>query len=322
MTGTANDPQPLDAIDIYQAHLDMSTRLVFEGAAEAYCAHAQLPYVFRTGEGVEVMETAADLAADVERVHDWLRSKGVTNFHRIARSARFLDDDTIEGFHLTYALQGVIQIVEPYASRMILRRVGDRWKTTYGEHELQDGLYPGHHARAQHGLFAEHWDRPPVTVTRDQSEALALYRSRIDAISEAVNTRDFERLVAQYDMPYRLHDDTGDTVVDSAAMARKIYDLFLKICAEAGADQIRSRVSSAVFLADDQLMGYHETDLMRGDDVRFGPIRSRFLLILKDGDWRVKSVANAISTTAVESGTLHLSPAIPTLRDIEKRMKE
>jgi hypothetical protein len=322
MTALPIDPGPTQALDIYQAHLDISTRLVFDGAAEAYCGHAQLPYVFRTGEGVEVLETAADLAADIMRVHDWLRGKGVTNFHRIARSARFLDDDTIEGFHLTYALQGVLQVVEPYASRMILRRAGEAWKSTYAEHELQDGLYPGHHARAQHGLFAAHWDRPPPAVTRDQAEALSLYRARIDAIAEAVNTRDFERLAAHYHLPYRLHDDTGDTVVEDAAQTRAHFDLFLKICAGVGADRIRSTSSSAVFLADDQLLGYHETHLMHGDEVRFGPIRSRFLLIKTDGEWRVKSVANAISTTTtLEDGTLTLSPAIPTLREIEKRTK-
>jgi hypothetical protein len=319
---TSEEPEATMALDIYQAHLDASTRLVFEGAAEAYCEHAQLPFVFRTGEGVEVIETATDLAADIRQIHHWLLSRGVTDYHRIARSARFLDDDTIEGFHITYALQGAIQVVEPYASRMLLRRVdGGTWKTTYAEHELRDALYPGHDARAQHGLFSQTWTHSPSAVTRDQGQALTLYAAQIDAIVEAVNARDFERLLAMYDLPYHVHDTTGDTVVETVDVVRRHYDLFLKIMAEAGADSIRSTTTSAVFVTDDRLLGYHETSLMRGDEARFGPIRARFILIDKDGDWRVKSVANAITTAAVESGRLSLSPAIPTLREIEKRTK-
>ncbi|MFW5655079.1 MAG: hypothetical protein ACOCYW_05460 [Roseicyclus sp.] len=310
-----------EAIDIFQAHLDVSTRLVVDGAAEAYVLHAQLPYIFRTAEGIEVIETAAGLADDARRVRDWLASKGVTDFHRIARSARYLDAETIEGFHMTYALHGAIQTVDPYASRMILRRVGGMWKTCYAEHELSDGLYPGRDARAAHGLFAESWARAPSAPTRDQAQALPLYRDRIEAMAEAVNARAFDRVLALYDLPYHLHDDTGDTTVDSEVTVRRHLDLFLKICAGAGADTIRNTASSAAFLSDERLVGYHETRLMRGGEVRFGPIRSRSLLILKDGDWRVKSVANAISTAAAESGKLELSPGIPTLRDIEKRTK-
>lgn len=318
----ADAPRTADAIDIYQAHLDASTRLVFEGAAETYCEHAQLPFVFRTGEGVEVIETATDLAADIRQVYYWLLSRGVTEYHRIARSARYLDDDTIEGFHLTYALQGANQVVEPYASRMLLRRAeGGMWKTTYGEHELRDPLYPGHDARAEHGIFSPNWSRPPSAVTRDQAQALTLYRAGIDAIVEAVNTRDLERILTLYDLPYQVHDSTGDTVVDTVDTIREHYDLFQKIMAEAGADSIRSTTSSAMFVTDDRLLGYHETSLMHGDEERFGPIRSRFLLINKNDDWRVKSVANAITTAAIHDGTLHLSPAIPTLREIEKRTK-
>ena len=322
MTPFRKPPGAVEALDIYQAHLDVSTQLVFTGAAEAYCAHAQLPFVFRTGEGVAVIETVADLADDIRQVHHWLLSRGATDYHRIARSARHLDDDTIEGFHLTYALQGALQIVEPYASRMLLRRGDDgMWRASFAEHELRDALYPGHDARAQHGLFAGTWDRAPTGLSRDQAPALPLYRATIEAVAEAVNRRDFDGVLAHYDLPYQVHDETGDTLVETATVAREHYEMFLKIIAEAGADRIRVNASSAVFLTDDRLLGYHEASLMRGDDLRFGPIRSRFLLIHRDGDWRVKSVANAIAKAVPDAGTLVLSPAIPTLREIEKRTR-
>ena len=76
------------------------------GAAEAYAEHVQLPFVFRTAQGVEVIETKSDLHGDISQLHEWLASQGVTDYHRIARTARYLDADTIEGFHVTYALRG------------------------------------------------------------------------------------------------------------------------------------------------------------------------------------------------------------------------
>ena len=126
------------AVDIYQAYLDVSTRLVIDGEAEAYCDHVQLPFVFRTGAGVEVVETRADLASDIMRAHDWMKQKSVSDYHRIAREAQFLDEETIEGFHVTYALRGAVPVLEPYSSRAILRRTGDSWRVSFAEHELRD----------------------------------------------------------------------------------------------------------------------------------------------------------------------------------------
>jgi hypothetical protein len=322
MTDRAIDPQARDAIDIYQEHLDVSTRLVFEGAAEAYGAHAQLPFVFRTGGGVEVIETAADMAADIRQIHHWLRSKGVTDYHRIARSARYLDPDTIEGFHVTYALQGAIQILQPYASRMILRQVDGAWKTSFAEHELREALYPGHDARAQHGLFAEQWARAPSALTREQCQAQPLYQSRLDIIAEAVNADRFEDFLANYHLPYQMHRADWDDLAVDAARTRKLYGLLHEQMRELGADRIVLASTSATFLADDRLLGYHTASLMRGDEVRFGPVRSRIILTDKGGgDWRVKSIADALATSGLDGGELKMSPNMPTLREIEKRTK-
>jgi hypothetical protein len=63
-----------EAIDIYQAYLDVSTRLVLTGESEAYADHVQLPFVFRTARGVEIIETRADLITDMQKVYDWLAS--------------------------------------------------------------------------------------------------------------------------------------------------------------------------------------------------------------------------------------------------------
>lgn len=315
------DPGEAEAIDIFQAHLDASTPLVISGAAEAYGVHAQLPFVFRTAEGVEVIETGPELVKDTLRVHGWLTSKGVTDFFRIARSARYVDDATIEGFHVTYALRGALQIVEPYTSRMILRRVDGIWKTSYAEHELSDGLYPGHDAHATHGLFSDSWADGLTHPTRDQTEAPALFQSRLDAICTALNRRDFAWLAAIYDLPFILHLDTGDLEFRTTEELRRYHELLLSTRTERDADPFDFRATTAAFLTDTRLLGYHEVTLTRGTEHLFGPVQSRTILVDRGGEWRVRSATASLSKTAVKAGRLELSDAIPTLRDIEKRKK-
>lgn len=316
------DPGEAEAIEILQAHLDASTPLVVAGAAEAYSLHAQLPFIFRTAEGVEVIETGPELARDTLRVHGWLSSRGVTDFFRIARSARYVDGSTIEGYHVTYALQGALQIVEPYTSRMILRHVDGMWKTSYAEHELSDGLYPGHDAHATHGLFADRWSDAPEGPPRDQIEALALYQTRIDALCTALNRRDFAWLAAIYDLPFRLHLDTGDVEFETAEDLRRYHELLLSTRAEHDADPFDFRATSAAFLSDTRLLGYHEAALTRGTELRFGPMKVRTILVERGGEWRVRSATASLTKASVKAGRLELSGPIPTLRDIEKRMKE
>lgn len=310
------------AKEVYQKHLDVSTRLVVEGDAEGYSVHAQLPFVFRTAEGIEVIETVKDLTEDIRQIHEWLRTQGVTDYHRIAREARYLDADTVEGFHVTYALRGALPVVEPYASRMILKRAGDLWKTTYAEHELADALYPGHNARARHGLFATKWSAPaPGTPPHDHAGALAAYQSVLDGIARASIDDDLEALLRHYAMPYDVHFDEGSSTVSTADGAREFHDMLQRMIRAEAADRLVLEATFAVFLSDDQLLGYHEASLMRCDERRFGPVRSRVLMTNRNGPWQVKSISNAISTTGWNSGRMIISPVLPTMREIKKRMK-
>lgn len=313
MTGTA--------VDIYQAHLDQSTRLVFEGKARAYCDHAQLPFVLRTGEGIEVIETVADLENDIGKLNAWLRQEGVTDYHRIARSARFLDEETIEGFHVTYALRRAMPVVDPYCSRMILRLVDGTWRTCFAEHELADSLYLDRLARAQPGLFAAEWSGAAAPITRDQTLALDLYSRRITSFAVEASAGDFDGWLAHYTLPHTVHYDRGDSVVETREDARRFFDLLQETMRRYDADTFRVEPLSAVFLSDVRLLGYHHAMLTREGEIVFGPIRSRMILTNDTGIWRCHSVANAISTAAFQGGVYEPSAEFPTMREIQKRMK-
>ncbi len=309
------------ALDIYQAYLDVSTRLVIDGEAEAYCDHVQLPFVFRTGAGVEVVETRADLAFDIMRAHDWMKQKSVSDYHRIAREAQFLDEETIEGFHVTYALRGAVPVLEPYSSRAILRRTGDSWRVSFAEHELRDALYPDRDARAQHGIFAPRWTRGPAGLTRDPMQALPIYRATVERIARLASCSDPEAWYACYTQPFTVHYDTGDEVVETADQNRKFYDLLHQSMAKAGADTLSIRATSAIFLSESRLLGYHEARFTKNGESLFGPIQSRMVLVEMDGTWLCNSIANALSTSAYVNGAFEPSDTFPTIREIEKRMK-
>lgn len=309
------------AIDIYQAHLDASTRLVFRGEPEAYAEHAQLPFVFRTAQGVEVIETAKDLGGDIRQVHEWLGSQGVTDYHRIAREARYLDDDTIEGFHVTYALRGATPVVDPYVSRMILKRTNDMWRTCYAEHELADALYPRRNAQARHGLFSSRWARGPADPARDPAQALPIYARTLAAIVEDANGGDFDAWHAHFTAPYSVHYDAGDYTVSTPEDGRVFWTLLQRSMERTGADRVTVRPISAHFLSDDRLFGYHQVTLSSDGETRFGPVRSRMIMVLKDGRWLCTSVTDAITTTSLEDGAFEPSADLPTMREIQKRMK-
>lgn len=310
------------AIDIYQSYLDTSTRLVIGGQAEAYCRHVQLPFVFRTGGGVEVIETAQDLAADILRTHDWLQNQAVSDYHRIARTARFLDADTIEGFHVTYALRGAFPVLDPYCSRAILRRADGIWRVSYAEHELADALYPGRNAKAQHNIFSPNWTRAPSPIAHDHCEALDIYTARITSFAEAASAADFDAWLAHYTLPHSVHYDHGDVHIASAEKAREFFDMLQATIRRCGADRFEVRPLSAIYLSDNRILGYHDALLTRDGETKFGPVKSRMVMTNDTGPWRCLSVANALSTIAYQEGSFEPSQDFPTMREIEKRMKK
>jgi hypothetical protein len=310
------------AVDAYQAHLDISTRFVFNGDAEGYARHAQLPFVFCTAQGVEVVETAADMAHDIHRMHDAIRSHGATDYHRIARSARYLDTDTIEGFHVTYALRGAIKVFEPYESRMILRRVDDLWKACFAEHELSDPVLSGRNPRALHGMYSDRWAGAEKHAPDNPKDALHVYSARLGSVVARLQAGDVEGWLAHYTWPYTVHYDTGDDVLQTREDADRYVSALQRTMADVGADRLTVQPTMAFYLSEDRLLGYHEISLTRDGECLFGPVQSRIVMVLRDGVWLCNSVANALSTLALARGEMVATDTLPTLREIAKRTKK
>jgi hypothetical protein len=132
------DPTPArpdagSAHAIYQAYLDQVTAWVWAGEDAKVAASMAYPQTIVTTDCEMTFDTTEGPAQMVRAVADFrasLRRLGATEYHRICSDARFLDDGRrIEGSHVTYVLRGGTYALEPFVSRMAMRRdAADRWR--------------------------------------------------------------------------------------------------------------------------------------------------------------------------------------------------
>ncbi len=310
------------AMAIYQPYLDVTSQLVLEGDHEAYSTHISLPYVFRTERQEEVAETLQDLRNDVIQITNWLRSAAVTDFFRIGRKARFTDTNTIEGYHVTYALNGTIPVIAPYWSRVILRRVDGRWLATLSEHELSDALFISRITIASPGLFAERWNSDAPTTTRNQHDAWPIYQVFINSMSDMVNTPDFDAWCAHFTFPHEIHYDATDHIANTPDDVRVFFDMIVEQMQDVGATSLIRNARYVEFLSDDRIFGYHETIIVKDGTTVFGPVKSRMMLTFSEGRWKCSSVTNSLSQQTPTETEFKVSGKLPTMREIQERMRK
>lgn len=307
---------------VLQAFLDRTSKIVLNGDAEGYCKHLLLPFVFRTAAGEVVIETEEDLLQDSQEICDWLTSHGVTDYHRICRSAEYLPNGDIDGVHVTYAMHNSVTIMPPYANRSLLRRVDGDWKVVLSEHELANPLMPGLDASVTPGLFSDDWPGGRDGFDGDPKTALDTYQSAISRLDAMCHARDFPGWIACFTMPHAVHYDHVDHNVDTSDDARAFFDGLGDSMDALAADVIKRTASFAAFVSKTRLLGYHDT-YMTKDGVRcFGPVKSRMILEHSDGVWRCANVTNSLSNDRFADGAPRLTTTLPTLRDIKKRMQE
>ena len=243
------------ALNIVQAFLDTTSTLEHGKQAAAYADHTFLPYVYRTEAGEGIIETKDDMVSDILKVGHWLDSHGVTDYHRIARKARFLADDVIEALYVTYALRHAISMIEPYANRMLLRLVDGQWLVALSEHELADPLYVDLYVKPKPGIFSGSWADLDAAITRDETQALAIYQTAIDAMTDRQNQHDFDGWVAQFTMPHHVHYNNADHAVDTAEDVFPFFDSVQHELRRHPGAALSRTASFAAFVTDDRLLG-------------------------------------------------------------------
>lgn len=119
-----------DPHHIYQINLDRVTQATLDNTPEGWRAAIHIPHVLQTLDAVATLTTVEELD---KSVRDFLRSIqriGADGLDRYCLSARFIDDETIEGTHNSVLMKDGARLGNAYSVRMVLKRIEGQWKVT------------------------------------------------------------------------------------------------------------------------------------------------------------------------------------------------
>ncbi|MBY4892820.1 hypothetical protein KUL25_08590 [Rhodobacteraceae bacterium N5(2021)] len=317
------DPNLCDtrAQEIYQTHLDITSALVLSGDTHTFARdHIASVFIYRTGEGTTVVETVEDQNKDMQKVSQWLINRGATEYHRIARQARFLSPNMIEGFHTTYAMHGAVNLTKPYHSRQLLRLEDGQWRTQMAEHELAACLFINKTPTPMPGLFSGPWQLDRAAPTHSEADAIRIYADAIAQMDDDMNSDDFDSWTTRFALLAQMHHYDGDFNIQHPEDLRPFFTRIRNRMHELGATHIKRTATFAAFSEPGRILGYHDAVLLRDGAPCFTPVKSRQIYEHRDGQWLCVSITNSMKAAFPSDTVLQPTPALPTIRQIEERM--
>jgi deoxycytidine triphosphate deaminase len=116
-------------LEIYQAHLDTVSKMIWAREFEPLAQMMVYPHELLIGETVEVVDSPEAFVAWASSFRHSLEELGATAYHRVAIAAAFRGnaEDEIDGFHRVYVLNGASHLIEPYSSEAKLQKRDGAW---------------------------------------------------------------------------------------------------------------------------------------------------------------------------------------------------
>jgi hypothetical protein len=114
----------------YQAALDDVSAAVLAGDFAAYAARIDFPYLLCTLQEDFVLHHPDELEPTFRNLSVALRTRGVTDYIRIAHDANLVRPDRIEGWHNTNIIVGDQRVMAPWATRQAIVLRGGVWRFT------------------------------------------------------------------------------------------------------------------------------------------------------------------------------------------------
>lgn len=316
-------PAPMrDPHLIYQDWLDLTSSALMTGDVEGFASRCSLPFIMRTSGTETVLESIDDLRGDTANVVQALKDLQVTNYIRLVKQARYIDEATIEGWHTTYALRNATAVTPTYGNRMILRLMDGGWKVTEADHELSGNRLPLTLLRSDPGCFEQAWAAAKSDISATHARAEPIYQVFLDSLSDTVNTPSFDGWCAHFTFPHAIHYDATDHSAKVPDDVRTFFDMIVEQMRETGANRMIRSARYAEFLSGDRIFGYHETIIVKGDQTVFGPVQSRMMLTYEEGQWKCSSVTNSLSQETPKEAEFKVSNRLPTMREIQERMRK
>lgn len=128
----AIDRSPGAAMEIYQNHLDVVSQTMMTPGMPALCANTALPIRLGTLDAETDVHTYADLTEKIGNFVRTMLDQGVTDYIRVAKSARFTSATRIEGWHVTHILRSGSHLIDPYKCEAVLDFQDGVWRISKG----------------------------------------------------------------------------------------------------------------------------------------------------------------------------------------------
>jgi hypothetical protein len=143
----------MNPVEIYQTALNKVSADVMAGDFEAFLTSFDLPYLLHTDSNRLLASTGCDLRGEFRALHQLLRSRGVTHYERVARTADYVARNRIEGVHYTHQIKDGTYVAPPQRGRETLFLREGRW--LFCEAYFPSRLSPGIAAGGTDGMKRE-----------------------------------------------------------------------------------------------------------------------------------------------------------------------
>ena len=126
-------------------------------------------------------------------------------------------------------------------------------------------------------------------------DALKILQEYSDRMVQTVYDKDFEAHKNGFHIPFSLISTEGDITMYSREQLRFGFDSVLKLCAGRSNLTITRRVQDATLTSDTRLLGSYTTVINAADEVIMPEWQSATELVLENGVWRAKWIANDLT---------------------------
>ncbi|KNG94162.1 hypothetical protein [Pseudaestuariivita atlantica] len=290
---------------IYQAFIDDLSAVNLSGDFEAWAGMSEYPNSVHTDTVDKVIGTPEDAKPFFDMVCALIAEHKIDTFHREAENAEFLDPSMIVGHHMIYMRSGGVDVVQPMASRMVIRKATGRWRMIsvtnavandrypYDRPEPSDGLIPDANVRARQRDAQGPGSARHLGIDPEESDPLTIYAAFLTAVTAANREGDFELWDAMHLDRVRKHTPEADMTIDSRTERRAIFDAITDEIRRAGADSYVRQPDFAEWLGPDRIRGKHRAIMSRDGQLVRQPLDSQFVLVREAGAWKVADVTNS-----------------------------
>ena len=312
-----------EALRLYQELLDRLSTAVLAGDLDTVSGCFSLPTRINTLASTITIETDAELREGYRQLGANLHASGATHFFWLAKMARWVSPNYIEAFHVTHALKNSQPLMEPYHARVMVRFDGENYMVDEVDIQLENTSWPFEPPKLAPGKMSGF---DPRKVAQDdarivETDPLVVYSRFMKTFTACQMNRDFEAWSSMHLYPHTFHTDASDQVVKTPEGHRSFFQMIDNMLNDGRCDRLERVPSRAAFLSGNQICGYHEAIMYRGDEIVFGPVKSRTILQRVGADWYVRSITNAISNDGLPCEAPHVTESLISINSISDRRK-